>query len=106
MRDSSDKSLTLSTELSSDGVVKLHVEDTGGGIPEELLPRLFEPFFTTKPHGVGLGLGLSISRDIIRSFHGELSVSNLPDGGACFTVVLPEQRLNEPVAHTLTTSHD
>ena len=51
--------------------------------------RLFEPFFTTKEVGVGLGLGLAISRDIVREFHGELEASNRPEGGACFTLRLP-----------------
>jgi two-component system C4-dicarboxylate transport sensor histidine kinase DctB len=58
-------------------------------VPESVRARLFEPFFTTKEAGVGLGLGLAISRDIVREFHGELEASNHPEGGACFTLRLP-----------------
>ncbi len=67
----------------------LTVEDSGPGIPADVVPRLFEPFFTTKPLGKGTGLGLSISNEIVRRMGGEISADNLPQGGACFRVVLP-----------------
>jgi two-component system C4-dicarboxylate transport sensor histidine kinase DctB len=68
-------------------------------VPEDVRQRLFEPFFTTKEAGVGLGLGLAISRDIVREFHGDLDVDNRPEGGACFTVRLPAvPTLEEPTA--------
>ena len=51
--------------------------------------RLFEPFFTTKAGGAGLGLGLAISRDIVREFHGEIEAANRPEGGARFSLRLP-----------------
>jgi PAS domain S-box-containing protein len=66
----------------------LTVEDSGPGIPAEILPRLFEPFFTTKPLGKGTGLGLSISNEIVRRMGGEISAENL-NPGACFRVALP-----------------
>jgi C4-dicarboxylate-specific signal transduction histidine kinase len=89
MREAPTKVLTLEAVPEPEGMVTLRVSDTGSGISELLMPRLFEPFVTTKPVGIGLGLGLAISRDIVREFHGELSVHNLPEGGACFTVCLP-----------------
>jgi two-component system NtrC family sensor kinase len=70
------------------GVV-IEVEDNGPGIPAEVMPRIFESFFTTKPAGVGTGLGLPISREIIRSLEGELIAENLPGGGALFRVRVP-----------------
>ncbi len=91
VRDTDVKRVELHTERGDDQRVRLVVSDSGGGIPPDLLPRLFEPFFTTKPRGVGLGLGLHISRDIIRSFRGELLAENRAEGGARFIVSLPEQ---------------
>lgn len=66
----------------------LYVRDTGGGIDPALVANIFDPFFTTKSPGKGLGLGLSISFNIVSDFGGVLSATNHPDGGAVFTVVL------------------
>lgn len=66
----------------------LHVRDTGTGIDPETLPYVFDPFFTTKAPGKGLGLGLSISYNIVSDFNGSLTVENHPDGGAVFSVTL------------------
>lgn len=63
-------------------------EDTGRGIPPEHLPRLFEPFFTTKASGTGLGL-FSCQR-IAADHGGVLEAANRPEGGACFTLWLPQ----------------
>ena len=68
--------------------VRLNVSDNGGGVPQDVLPRLFEPFFTTKPVGKGTGLGLSVSYGIIRELGGELSAVNI-EGGARFVIDLP-----------------
>jgi len=70
-------------------LVRLEVEDTGPGIPAEVMPRLFEPFFTTKPPGRGTGLGLSTAQAIARAHGGTISAANAPGGGAVFTVRLP-----------------
>jgi signal transduction histidine kinase len=67
----------------------LTVQDGGTGMAEEIKKRIFEPFFTTKPPGEGLGLGLAISRDIIRDFGGNLSARNRLEGGAEFIINLP-----------------
>jgi C4-dicarboxylate-specific signal transduction histidine kinase len=69
--------------------VRIEVLDTGAGLDDETLSRLFEPFFTTKPSGVGLGLGLVISRDIMREFGGDIEAFNRPEGGARFCLYLP-----------------
>jgi len=68
--------------------VWLRVVDNGRGIPEALHERIFEPFFTTKPEGLGTGLGLAVSRSIVRDHGGDLRVE--PRGpGACFRLGLP-----------------
>ena len=72
--------------------VLIIIEDTGSGIPEELLGKIFDPFFTTKPVGVGTGLGLSICRSIVRGLGGEISVSSTPGRGSQFTVNLPASK--------------
>lgn len=69
--------------------LRVTVEDTGPGIPEEVKARLFEAFFTTKPSGTGLGLLLA--KEIILEHKGELSVETSPLGGAAFHVDLPAQ---------------
>ena len=66
----------------------LTVRDHGAGIGEIALARMFDPFFTTKTPGKGLGLGLSISYNIVKDFGGYLSARNHPDGGAVFQVDL------------------
>ncbi|WP_300982816.1 ATP-binding protein [Roseicyclus sp.] len=72
----------------TDGRVKLMVRDIGPGLSDEALAQAFDPFFTTKPPGQGLGLGLSISYNIVRDFNGRLTAANHPEGGALFTVEL------------------
>jgi hemerythrin-like metal-binding protein len=82
-------SITLRSGFDALGVW-VEVEDSGCGIPAELLPRLFEPFFTTKPVGQGTGLGLAMSWDIIVNKHrGRFDVRSEPGRGSCFTVWLP-----------------
>lgn len=66
---------------------ELVVADRGTGIPQDRLTRIFEPFVTTKERGTGLGL--PVSRRIVREHGGKILASNRPDGGAVFTVQLP-----------------
>lgn len=69
-------------------MVEITLRDHGPGVPHALQARIFDPFFSTKEVGKGLGLGLSITYNIVRDFGGSLSVANHPDGGAVFTLVL------------------
>jgi PAS domain S-box-containing protein len=71
------------------GGVTVSVEDNGPGIPPEHLERIFDPFFTTKEVGVGTGLGLSTSFNIVRRHGGSLRVTSRPGEGARFEVFLP-----------------
>jgi signal transduction histidine kinase len=73
-----------------EGLVEIRVEDNGPGIPPALRSRIFEPFFTTKPVGLGTGLGLSLSHEIVvQGHHGTLDVEPTQGGGATFVVTLP-----------------
>lgn len=63
----------------------VHIEDSGPGIPEEHLRKIFDPFFTTKP-GVGTGLGLSVSRQIVEMHGGTIEIGNREAGGARVTI--------------------
>jgi signal transduction histidine kinase len=71
-----------------DGWALLEVADDGPGIPEEFKERIFEPFFTTKSEGEGTGLGLSFSREFVRQFGGEISLTSESGHGAVFRVRL------------------
>ena len=93
MADSPTKTLTLAAATTADGV-ELSIADTGCGLPEG--GALFEPFFTTKPPGEGLGLGLAISRDIVREFGGDLRADKRPEGGARFSLHLPAAPKEQP----------
>ena len=68
--------------------IRVSVEDSGPGIPEDLAGRIFEPFFTTKPAGEGFGLGLATASEIIQTHRGRLDFDSRP-GRTVFTVSLP-----------------
>lgn len=72
------------------------VEDNGSGLSPKARDQLFEPFFTTKAPGAGLGLGLVISRDIVRGFGGEIMVSDRQGGGTCFRLQIPAEGPSKP----------
>src|SRR5947208_12348973 len=80
--------LTVRTRRNGDAI-RIEIEDTGGGIPPNLIERIFNPFFTTKPTGSGTGLGLSISLGIVREHQGRIWAENAQQSGARFIVELP-----------------
>lgn len=69
--------------------IRIAVSDNGPGFSPEALARLFQPFFTTKAFGTGLGL--STTRNLVRSLGGSLSISNSASGGARAEILLPSQ---------------
>ena len=78
----------------------LRVADNGPGVPANLRQRIFDPFFTTKKGDVGTGIGLSVSRGIVREHGGELKLLE-KEGGAVFELVLP---LSPPGRDSLSSS--
>lgn len=82
--------IRLSTELEKERI-RFIVEDSGRGIPDEILATLFEPFHTTKPEGTGLGL--SLCRRFVERHNGTITYDHSPElGGARFTVELPRPK--------------
>ncbi len=69
--------------------VEIKIKDNGTGIPKTILDKVFQPFFTTKPTGMGTGLGLSLSYDIIKMHGGELKVETKEGEYAEFIILLP-----------------
>ncbi len=69
--------------------VEILFEDTGPGIPPEVMEHVFEPFYTTKDVGRGTGLGLFISYGIIEKHGGTIDVASTPDKGTQFKICLP-----------------
>lgn len=74
---------------ASDGAIAVEIEDTGCGIPPELLEQVFDPFFTTKGEGQGAGLGLVLATDLLAKCGGRLTVRSEVGRGTCFRIELP-----------------
>ena len=91
MEKSMKRELRVGIAVDGEGnLCRLHVADSGSGIPAEILTRIFDPFFTTKSQDKGSGLGLSVCQAIAKSHRGELTAENLaPAAGALFTLLLP-----------------
>ncbi|MDC7692169.1 ATP-binding protein [Vogesella indigofera] len=75
--------------LPAGDAICLSVNDSGPGIPPEVLPHVLEPFFTTKEHGKGSGLGLSIVYGFVRQSGGELEISSRQGQGTTIRIWLP-----------------
>jgi two-component system NtrC family sensor kinase len=69
--------------------IDIEIEDTGSGMPPEVLPKIFDPFFTTKDVGKGSGLGLFIVQEIIEEHDGCIGVDSEIGKGTCFLIRLP-----------------
>jgi two-component system, NtrC family, sensor kinase len=81
--------ICIRTELE-ENQVKIYITDNGSGIPEEVKQRMFEPFYTTKPIGVGMGMGLAISCQIVTQQHGgTLECMSQPGQGTEFAIAIP-----------------
>jgi len=87
-----DRVLVTAARAQRDGrpAVAVRIRDWGGGIPEDVLPRVFDPFFTTRENGTGLGL--SISHAIVGDHDGWIDIDSRPGKGTDVTVVLPVDR--------------
>jgi two-component system, cell cycle sensor histidine kinase and response regulator CckA len=79
----------MNIEAKPGRYVMLKVEDSGSGMPPEVVDKIFEPFFTTKEPGKGTGLGLSTTRTIVKSHGGFVNVYSEPGKGSSFKVYVP-----------------
>jgi signal transduction histidine kinase len=86
--ESYEPEISVSTKRLQDKIV-ITVRDNGIGIPQKIVGKIYQPFFTTKPTGLGTGLGLSLSYDIIKAHGGEIFVDTKEGDYTLFTVSLP-----------------
>jgi signal transduction histidine kinase len=83
----------LATDTNDISCVEVKINDTGMGIPQERLKDIFEPFKTTQKDGMGLGgLGLAISRRIIKQHNGDIRVESHVGEGTTFTIKFPTEQ--------------
>jgi signal transduction histidine kinase len=83
--------VSVSTKKTDDQLF-IVVKDNGTGISTEVKEKIFHPFFTTKGPGVGTGLGLSLSYDIVKAHGGEIIVESEEGAGSEFIIILPADR--------------
>ncbi len=79
--------IIIRTELMPDSTVRIDVEDTGPGIPKEVLEKLFTPFYTTKARGTGLGL--AVVKKVIERHKGKVEITSVVGQGTCFKLYIP-----------------
>ena len=82
-------SLDIAVSWITIGTIKIVIQDTGCGIPEENLSKIHEPFFSTKRNQTGTGLGLSITYGLVKKLGGTISVQSTERVGTTFAIVLP-----------------
>jgi two-component system NtrC family sensor kinase len=81
----------IRTREAGDHIV-IEIEDSGHGMPAEVVEKIFDPFFTTKKVGQGTGLGLSIAYGLIQKHHGNIEVESIVGKGTRFTLTLPRRQ--------------
>jgi len=86
--------IIIRTESYAENMVRLDIEDTGPGIPKDVLDKLFTPFFTTKARGTGLGL--AVVRKVIERHKGKVEISTEVGKGTCFKIYIPIYKENNP----------
>jgi len=87
--------LSVSSCLDADGNAVISIADNGPGIPDEIQEQIFEPFFSTKKEGEGTGLGLYLSRNIIREHDAQLQLESELGQGTKFRMIFPALRLHD-----------
>ena len=81
--------IRVTTRTDGHGRAVIEIKDTGTGIPSDVATRIFEPFFTTRSERKGLGLGLTLSRDIVSALDGEITIDSVVGKGTTVRVALP-----------------
>jgi signal transduction histidine kinase len=89
--DKSDAWVKLQTRIpdNPDEMAVIEISDNGSGIEPSHQDRIFDPFFSTKAPGVGTGLGLSVSLNLVRQMGGRMEVRSVPGKGATIAIYLP-----------------
>jgi len=87
--------LTLGTQTIHGGAIEIRIDDTGAGIPPNLLPKVFDPFFTTKLMGEGSGLGLTIVQRIVKKYGGRVELTSQEGEGTQCRIILPGENLRK-----------
>jgi len=81
--------LTLRTQNVDNDWIEVQVQDTGCGMPQEVLQKALDPFFTTKEEGKGTGLGLSIVHSTVKAHRGQMDIHSQPGQGTCVRMRFP-----------------
>ncbi len=89
LKDRTEKTISISTEMVSEDAVRIEVTDTGCGIPRGYANRLFNPFFTTKQSWEGKGLGLAVCYRVVQSHGGKIDLKSEEGVGTTVTLVFP-----------------
>jgi len=79
----------VSTSLSEESTLEIRVSDNGQGIPEDLLPNIFDRFYRIDESSPGSGLGLALTRELVKLLNGTISVESVYGDGTEFTLTLP-----------------
>jgi len=102
-----DDATAADAGLTAGRFVSLSIEDSGCGMPPEVLERIFDPFFTTKGPGEGTGLGLSVVHGIVKAHEGAILVNSRVGQGTAFRIYFPALAEHEPLRpRARTTTHE
>lgn len=88
MGESGTLDISMKYDDSREAIIT-QFKDSGPGIPESVKPRIFEPYFTTKPKGIGTGMGLDISKQIIEKHKGTIRFESAEGLGTTFIIEIP-----------------
>lgn len=78
--------------------VRITIDDNGTGISSDIIKKIWSPFFTTKRRGSSTGIGLSISKKILKEHNAKVSLASVPGTGTTFTLLFPAKRENQAIA--------
>jgi signal transduction histidine kinase len=95
-----EKPLADFEDLAPGDYIRLTVQDTGVGMPEDVRQKAIDPFFTTKPQGQGTGLGLSMTFGYIRQSNGYLKIDSTVGVGTTITILMPREAANVVATET------